>query len=73
MTAAWFEGGLLFCSAPCHTEFSLAGRLHPLENPTDRRMFNTSDCSNSLFGHDGTWHAGVNALRMAGVEACWRR
>ena len=43
-----------------------------VDNLTDRRVFNTSAYTNSLFGYDGTWYAGVNAPRTTGIELGWR-
>jgi iron complex outermembrane recepter protein len=51
------------------TSWSL--RLY-VDNITDRRAFVTSAYTNSLFGYDGTWYAGINAPRTVGVVADWR-
>jgi len=39
-----------------------------VDNLTDERVFVTSAYSNSLFGYDGTYYAGVDAPRVIGFE-----
>ncbi|MBN5130854.1 hypothetical protein JY420_13190 [Stenotrophomonas maltophilia] len=50
---------------------SWSARLYA-DNITDRRAFVTSSYTNSLFGCDGTWYAGINAPRTVGMLADWR-
>jgi len=50
---------------------SWSARLYA-DNITDRRVFVTSAYTNSLFGYDGTWYAGINAPRTVGMLVDWR-